>query len=170
MRITPEFVLEHAPSARDVENLVGELRGAGLTRLEVLELDVPWQEQLWLLCLPGVLSKRVLRLFTVGCAERALRAVGVTDERCWNAVDMARKCASGMVSDNVLNPFAKAAYMAYDESDHDAHYATFAAYAAAFADHDAIYAATAALTTKQTAEEETQRQNLRELIVEYHGE
>ena len=92
-------------------------------------------------CLRALGEDRLLRMFAVRCARRALRDAGVRDARLWRAVRVAQWHAQGWASEPELSAAARAA--AYDATAQAVTLAAAraAAYAATSAQAAARYAA-----------------------------
>ena len=73
---------------------------------------------------------RLLHEFACRCAERQLKAAGITDERCWNAITTKRKWLKGEATDGELSA-AYAAEAARDAAARNAAEAYAAGAAAA---------------------------------------
>jgi hypothetical protein len=124
----------HRPSKYISEDWTG-------TALDVLDLpNVAPTEKLWVL--RKVLDDKILRLFAVACARRALARIVKPDTRSLIAVNIAEAYANGRASKEELATACTAACAAYAAAHAIAAYAT-AAYAADAADA-AAYAADAA--------------------------
>lgn len=104
-RITAEQVLAWGPCY--AKSRVRELVGDGLTPREILDLDIPPADRLWVFL--RLMSPSDHRLFAAACAERALMRSGVTDQRSWGAVRVARLHALGEASDQELADAARSA-------------------------------------------------------------
>ena len=91
-----------------------------------------------------------LRLCACDCAETALMIAEVTDERCWNAIDVSRGYAVGIATAEQLAAAQYAAWSAayvaqsvmWDTAQSAAWYATYAAQSAASYATDAAWFAT----------------------------
>ena len=102
-------------------------------------------------------AAKVLRAWACACAERALRKSKVSDERCWNAIKIARLYNEGKVSEKDLAATRAAAWAARDGA------ATKAARAAGDAAW-AVWAARAAGAAAKATEIEWQRKHLNKLM------
>lgn len=85
-----------------------------LTAVDVLKHEAATvEDRLWIVLREEALPERVLRLFAVGCAERALlgeRAAGrEPDLRSWAAIDVARRFAHGEATADELDAAMAAA-------------------------------------------------------------
>jgi len=112
-----------------------------MTALEVLRLDIPISDRLWVVLRQEVLDDKTLRLFAFACAERVLPIYEVSypdDMRPRNAIETARRYADGEATKEEL----EAAVDAARDAARAAAYAACAA-AAARAAWDAAYAACA---------------------------
>ena len=71
---------------------------AGLTPLEIVALDIPAEDRMWVLLRESVIPARELRLLACGWAEAACHAAGWNDARSLAAIAVARRFAVGEVS------------------------------------------------------------------------
>ena len=142
------------------------------TILDVLRLpNVAATEKLWVAC--RVLDDKVLRLFAVDCARRALSRIDKPDARSLAAVNVAEAFAHGNATTEELKTAAAAAYAAYAASAASA--ASAAAYAASaeYAASAAAYAASAEYAIPSVVDSDTfeernkQIEQLIKLIQEY---
>jgi len=62
-------------------------------------------------------ATRMLHLFAIECAERALKGANVTDERCWNALKVKRDWLDGTATDAELDAAWAAALAARDAAE-----------------------------------------------------
>lgn len=73
------------------------------TAMDVLALEeVSADDRLRAVLREDFLDKNIIVEFACLCAERALAIAGVTDKRCWNAVNVRRSWIRGEASDNEL--------------------------------------------------------------------
>lgn len=93
-------------------------------------------------------ASKVLHEFACWCAERALRAASVTDERCWRAVEVKRSWLAGETTDQDLASAWEAARAASEAARAAAWAARSAARSAAWASAWAASAATSAATSE----------------------
>ena len=78
-------------------------RKAEWTALDVLNLEeVSEEDRLWAVLREEFLPAELLHEFACRCAERALKAAGVTDTRCWNAIEAKRKWLKNEITDEEL--------------------------------------------------------------------
>ena len=68
---------------------------AGLTPLEIVALDIPAEDRLWVLLRESVIPARELRLLACGWAEAACLKTGWADERSLAAIAVARRYTVG---------------------------------------------------------------------------
>ena len=132
--------VQHLPSKYIPETWTG-------TIIEVLNLpNVAPREKLWVAC--RVLDDKVLRLFAVDCARRALSRIDNPDARSLAAVNVAEAFAHGNATTEELKAASAAAYAAYAAayaaaSAASASAAAYAAYAAEYAAYTASAASAA---------------------------
>jgi hypothetical protein len=67
----------------------------GLTPLQVLGLDIPAADRLWVVLREEVIPARQLREFACDIVEEACRKNGVTNARSYAAIETARRFARG---------------------------------------------------------------------------
>ena len=144
--------------------------------LDVLErTDGPWavvppEDRLWTVAYYGGLSDRLIRLFAVWCARRALereRAAGrEPDPRSWSAVEVAERFANGNATAEELDAARAAAWAAAWAAARDA--ARAAAWAAAWAAARAA-AWDAARDAARAAAWDAQLRHLAKMIREEYG-
>jgi hypothetical protein len=121
---------EHYPIIYVTENWTG-------TILDVLRLpNVATTKRLGIAY--RVLDDRLLRLFAVNCARRALSSIGRPDPRSIAACDVAEKYALGLAT---VAELADAATAANAASADAAYAAAYAAYSSAAHAYDTAYAA-----------------------------
>lgn len=71
------------------------------TAMDVLALEeVSAEDRLWAVLREDFISKNVLNEFACLCIEHALTIAGVTDERCWNVINVKRAWLRGEASDD----------------------------------------------------------------------
>ncbi len=85
-------------------------------------------------CLRARGEDRVLRMFAVRCARRALRTAGVRDPRSWRAVRVAQWHAHGWATEEEMDAARAAAYAATSARDAARYAAWGAAWGAAWDD------------------------------------
>ena len=67
------------------------------TVLDILEHEtIPWEDKLWVVCRPELLSDKLLRLFAVWSARQVQYLI--TDPRSIAALDVAERFANGQAS------------------------------------------------------------------------
>ena len=99
--VTVEKFLTFKPCWLDEEGGEERLREIGSrkkewTAMDVLELEeVSAHDRLRAVLREGFLDKNIIVEFACLCAERALAIAGVTDKRCWNAVNVRRSWMRG---------------------------------------------------------------------------
>jgi len=71
----------------------------GVTLREVLHADACVSDRIWVLTHCGSLSGSDVAMLAAAATERALLSAAVTDERCWDAVRVARLVALGEADD-----------------------------------------------------------------------
>jgi hypothetical protein len=132
---------EAYPESRVLELWQGK---NSLTALEILSLDIPPEDRLWVMMRNGVLPDGTLRQFANTTADRAVRnhclTCGVPAVEAW-----ARNWIDG------TNRTTYAAYAAADAADAAADAARAAAYAARAAAYAAAYAADVAYAARAAA-------------------
>ena len=90
-------------------------RKAEWTALDVLKLrGVSDIDKLWAVLRVEFIPEPILHEFACRCAERALKAARITDERSWNAIKTKRKWLKGEATDEELVAARDAAYAARD--------------------------------------------------------
>lgn len=101
--ITADQIMEHDPCPTNYpRSRIEELIGEGKTALEILDLDIPAVDRIWVLTCKGLLSEHIQRLFAAACAEGALlreRDLGrEPDPRSWGAIRAVKLYAEGNCS------------------------------------------------------------------------
>ena len=77
--------------------------GGKATALDILRLSrVPAADRLWLVLREDFVDAPMLHEIACRCAERALTQSGVTDKRCWDAIEAKRGWLRGEVSGEQL--------------------------------------------------------------------
>jgi hypothetical protein len=159
------------------------LIGSGKTPLQILELDIPAKDRVWVMTRSGILTHSELVQFAINCAERVLEDFESrypSDKRPLVAIEAAKKWLRNPTSANAANAAyaayaatyaanaaayaaaANAAYAAY--AAYAAANAAYAAYAATYAANAAAYAAAAANAAANANELENQISDLRRII------
>jgi len=172
-KITTEFIMSHGPCPDYPRSRIAQLIGSGKTPLQILELDIPAKDRVWVMTREGILTHSELVQFAINCAERVLEDFESrypSDKRPRVAIETAKKWLRNPTSANAANAAyaaanaaaANAAYAAYAAAyaANAAANAAYAAYAAANAAANAAYAAYAAAN----AEPENQMSDLRRII------
>lgn len=143
-------------SACWLEDADGEERIAALVPPEGLSVSdalslaeagtITVDDAFWVVLREECLSARTLRLFACDCASRALALAGVTDQRCWRAIEVAERYAMGVATESERARAWSAARDAWDAawSARDAWAAARDAWAAAWAARAAARDASAA--------------------------
>ena len=72
-KITTRFIMEHRPCDNYPMDRVRQLIGRGKTPLEILDLDIPAADRIWVMTRPGVMSKKEYVEFAIACAKRSLK-------------------------------------------------------------------------------------------------
>ena len=84
--------------------------GVEYTVLSILDDDrIPFQDRLWCICRPDLLSDKLMRLFAVWCAKQVQL---MTDERSIAAIDVAERFANGEATQEELADAWDAAWAA----------------------------------------------------------
>jgi len=118
-------------------------------------------------CLWRLDSDKILHEFACRCAEISLRIAGVTDERCWMAIEAKRQWVRGEITDKELAAARDEAWEAARDEARDA--ARDAAREAVwYAARDAAWAA--ARETARDAAWAAQNKQLESMILEAHQE
>lgn len=158
--ITPEHLRSWGADAHLIEAFAGL---QSLTPAEVLDLDLPAEDRLWVVLRPEVLCERSMRLIACDVATWVLRhyeAYRPDDDRPRRAIETARRFAVGEATQKELEFAAEsaryAAYAARAGARGAAWSAAFsaersAAEAAAWAARDAAWAARAGARTIEAA-------------------
>ena len=77
-----------------------------MTALQMLNLDIPYEDRLWAVLHDELIEARIMRLFACDVAERALRherlAGGEPDSRSWEALRVSRRYAVGKATEEEL--------------------------------------------------------------------
>lgn len=151
-RITTEFIMAYDPCGSYPESKVKKLIGPrGKTLLQILSLDIPAEDRIWVLTRPDVLTHCELVKFAIECAKRVLpnfEEKYPKDKRPRKAIESAEKW--------LINPSKKNASAAYAAAY--TAYAAYATYAAAYA------AANAAANAANAAERTAQIADLRAIV------
>lgn len=102
---------------------------AGLTPLEILALDIPATDRLWVVLRKSVIPEPELRLLACAWAERALALIPVekVDSRSVGAICVAREFAAGCATAAELKTAREAAAAARAEAAEAAAWAAVAA-------------------------------------------
>ena len=115
--VTYEQVLAMAPCWCSTEKGRRRLKryadklGGKATALDILRLSrVPAADRLWLVLREDFVDAPMLHEIACRCAERALTQSGVTDKRCWDAIEAKRGWLRGNVSDEQLAAASDAAW------------------------------------------------------------
>jgi hypothetical protein len=103
---------DYGPVSDPVKDLLYKVRDRFTVR-EFLALDIPYNYRLTGAFRKEVLSNRILRLFAVACATRALSRVENPDPRSVKALDVAQRYADGKASITELKNTEKHARRAY---------------------------------------------------------
>lgn len=126
--------------------------GGKATALDILALKrVPEVDRLWLVLREEFIAAPILHEFACRCAERALKAAGVTDKRSWAAIQAKRDWLVGKITDEQLAAALDAALDAAWDAALGAAWAAARAAAQAAA-RDAAWAAETAERKWQIAE------------------
>jgi hypothetical protein len=94
IQITRELLREWQACYSD-EELDATVPASGLTPLQILELDIPADDRLWVVLREAVIPARALRLLACKWAREALAVAGNPDPRSVDAVDCAERLARG---------------------------------------------------------------------------
>ena len=78
-KITKDFIMSYGPCEEYPESRVTELIGEGKTPLEILRLNIPPEDRLWVLTRPGAIPGRQQREFARKTALPVARARGASD-------------------------------------------------------------------------------------------
>ncbi len=166
-KITTEFIMSHGPCPDYPRSRIDQLIGSGKTPLQILELDIPAKDRVWVMTRSGILTHSELVQFAINCAERVLEDFESrypSDKRPLVAIEAAKKWLRNPTSANAAN----AAYAAYAATyaANAAAYAAAAAANAAYAANAATYAANAAAyaAAANANELENQISDLRRII------
>jgi hypothetical protein len=111
----------------------------GLTPLQILDLDIPPQDRLWVVLREEVIPARELRLLACLWARRALSRVKNPDPRSLHAIEVSERFARGEATEEELLLAQDAAR--YADGYDAARAAVFTAYASARAARSAADAA-----------------------------
>jgi hypothetical protein len=120
--ITPALIREHDPC---YDPVTGDLRvpnplpeGYSAPLSEFLRLGhIPAPDRIWLATRPGILPDRILRLWTVAIARRALGRAPNPDPRSVAACDVAERYANGEATVEELGAAQRAAQEAEAAAD-----------------------------------------------------
>jgi len=128
-------------------------------------------------------ATKLLHEFACRCAEGALKAEKVTDERCWNAIKVKRAWLAGKATDEELSAANAACNAAQDAANAACYAAKSAAHSAAYcaaycAAQDAAYAAycaaqdvaNAAYCAACNAAKSAQNKRLTSMVMRAHRE
>jgi len=111
MKITRELLRRWCACYID-ERIAALVPEAGLTPLEVANLDIPAKDRLWILLRDDIVPARELRLLACDWAESACRKSGWADARSLEAIAVARRFAVGEASEAELAAARSAAWSA----------------------------------------------------------
>jgi hypothetical protein len=117
---------------------------SGLTPLQILDLDIPTEDRLWVILREEIIPARELRLLACKWARGALAVAGNPDPRSVAAVDCAERFAMDEVTAEELDSARAAAWAAAQAAARYADWAAAWAAARAAAQAAARYAAWAA--------------------------
>jgi hypothetical protein len=141
------------------------------TALTILDNDnIPSQDRLWVVLRNVLVSEKLMRLFAVWCARKAIKLLSNPDPSIVKACDVAERFANGQATGDELSAANSAAnYAAYSAAYYAAnsaayYAANYAAYSAAYyaANSAAYYAANSAA---YYAANSAQVKKLREMVV-----
>lgn len=93
-RITRELLREHS-ACYDDARIAGLVPPDGLSLSQVLTLDIPAPDRVWVATMPGVCPLAVLWEWQALLVERALRRVASPDPRSVAVVTLLRRLAAG---------------------------------------------------------------------------
>ena len=115
--VTIDQIMAREPCEEYPRERVEELFAGreSLTALELLDLEIPFQDRLWVFCKCGLLSAKDLRLFACDCAESALHIFegkNPGDSRPREAISVARRYAVGDATSEELSSAWSAAWSA----------------------------------------------------------
>jgi len=115
-----------------------------VTALNILELDIPAEDKLWIVLREEMLDANILHEFACRCAEEALKLIYNPDPRSIAAIEAKRAWLRGEITDNELAIARASAYVAHAYAA-----SAYAAYAAASASAASASADDAAAQEKQ---------------------
>ncbi len=122
-KITTEFIMSHGPCPDYPRSRVDQLIGSGKTPLQILNLDIPATDRVWVMTRSGILTHSELVQFTINCAERVLEDFESrypSDKRPRVAIETAKKWlrnpTSAYAAAAAANAYAAAAANAYADA------------------------------------------------------
>lgn len=129
------------------------------TVFDIMNLDIPFEDKLWVIARNDLMSEKLMRLFAVWCARQLQHLI--KDERSIKAIDVAEAFANGEATKEELS----AAWDAVYDAACDAAYAA-ARQAAYVAVYDAAWSAArqSAMGAAKYAARDAQEKKLREML------
>ena len=115
--ITVEQIMTFMPCSDYLEPRVRELIGDGKTPLEILNLDIPAMDRLWVVLRPEIIPERELRLLACAFARTSLPLYErdyPEDARPRTAIETAERYARGSATREELAAAEAAAWAARD--------------------------------------------------------
>ena len=112
-KVTTEYVMLLEPCSEYTRERVSELLGDGLTPLQVIDLDIPAPDHLWVVLREPWISKRSARLLACRWAESVLsvyESVHPGDTRLRGVIETARRFANGEADETELDAARAAAW------------------------------------------------------------
>jgi len=111
MKITRELLRAWRACYKD-ERIAELVPIDGLTPLELIGLDIPEEDRLWVLLRDAVIPARNLRLLACKWASDTCRKAGWADERSINAINVAARFADGNATRAELDAANAVAWLA----------------------------------------------------------
>ena len=98
--LTIQIIRDFEPCYDPIKHLPEDWQGS---LMDVLLMDkIPASDKIWLAVQPSLLSDKILRLFAVDCARKALDKISNPDPRSVEACNVAEKFAKGEATDEEL--------------------------------------------------------------------
>lgn len=161
----------HSAYGRKRLNFIGGRKNKW-TALDVLELNgVSPGDKLWAVLREEFIPATILYEFACRCAERALKLAGVTEERCWNAIEAKRKWLRGEITIEELSSSEECAINSARDLSRNICLFTAKIAASCACINDAAYAAkyaswNAAAYIGMNEERKTQLEELKKMLLE----